>query len=447
VSHEAHGRPGHEAHPTESDNVNAPALRTNGQELANIERHSVESDRDPLQAPYEPQKEPTVDRHELERLAGSVRSVQREAAAALLPRAAQLPPVLGLAPVDNGFGPPRSLEPERLVPSPAMRSRNLRGPLTIMKIVILIVSIFAVPIAYYFWAGGWDPISKPPPEMMSFASKFSMPPKSSSGEETIIDRDEDLGTPVKRVISPDRLKSSSKFTPPPPKSSSQQETTAARGEDPGTAVKGDMPSDRLKSQSRFSVALPKSSSQEEETIVARDDGRGMAAKGDMPSDRLKSTSRLSLAPPKSSRQDETTAARGEELGIAAKDDKLRAAKSVAGQTMAMAQPDTPSAQDPRSNGAVRALDPQEIKLLMAQGQQFIAAGDVVTARIAFQRAAEAGDADAAVALGATYDPTVLAKLGVVGIGADVAKARSWYQRAEKLGSPDARRRLDVLADR
>jgi TPR repeat protein len=107
----------------------------------------------------------------------------------------------------------------------------------------------------------------------------------------------------------------------------------------------------------------------------------------------------------------------------------------------------PGTQSPPPSTPARALDPKEIKLLMEQGERFIAAGDVVTARIAFQRAAEAGDADAAVALGATYDPTVLAKLGVVGISTDVAKARSWYQRAEKLGSPDARRRLDTLADR
>jgi TPR repeat protein len=113
----------------------------------------------------------------------------------------------------------------------------------------------------------------------------------------------------------------------------------------------------------------------------------------------------------------------------------------------MVRPDTPSATDPPSNAATRALDREEIKLFITQGEQFIAAGDVVTARIAFQRAAEAGDANAALALGGTYDPTVLMKLGVMGISADVAKARSWYQRAEKLGSPDARRRLDVLADR
>ena len=113
----------------------------------------------------------------------------------------------------------------------------------------------------------------------------------------------------------------------------------------------------------------------------------------------------------------------------------------------MRQPGTSGVQAPPSSPAVRALDAEQIKLLMKQGEQFIVAGDIVTARIAFQRAAEAGDAKAAVALGATYDPAVLAKVGVLGISADVAKARSWYEKAEKLGSPDARRRLEVLADR
>ena len=75
------------------------------------------------------------------------------------------------------------------------------------------------------------------------------------------------------------------------------------------------------------------------------------------------------------------------------------------------------------------------------------AGDLAGARILFQRAAEAGDATAATALGATYDPTVLAKLGAVGIGADLERARFWYQKAASLGSTDARRRLDLLANR
>jgi TPR repeat protein len=42
---------------------------------------------------------------------------------------------------------------------------------------------------------------------------------------------------------------------------------------------------------------------------------------------------------------------------------------------------------------------------------------------------------------------MLAKLGVVGISSDVEKARAWYQKAESLGSTEARRRLEVLATR
>jgi TPR repeat protein len=69
-----------------------------------------------------------------------------------------------------------------------------------------------------------------------------------------------------------------------------------------------------------------------------------------------------------------------------------------------------------------------------------------SARVVFQRAADAGNANAAMALGATYDPNVLGKLGVVGVSADLEQARSWYRKAENLGSPDARERLEVLAD-
>jgi|GEM_PF-936224 len=116
------------------------------------------------------------------------------------------------------------------------------------------------------------------------------------------------------------------------------------------------------------------------------------------------------------------------------------------ETVAKLPPAPPAAEPPAGRPA-RTLSQDDIVLLIKQGEQFIAAGDVVTARIVFQRAAEAGDPNAAVALGATYDPTVLARLGVVGMGADVEKARSWYQKAESLGSPEAARRLKILANR
>jgi hypothetical protein len=123
------------------------------------------------------------------------------------------------------------------------------------------------------------------------------------------------------------------------------------------------------------------------------------------------------------------------------------AKSSEGDTVAMLPPPVGAAPTPAPSNPIRTLDAEEIALLIKQGEQFIAAGDVVTARTIFQRAAEAGDAHAAMALGATYDPAVLAKLGVLGMGADVEKARNWYQKAESLGSQEATQRLSVLANR
>jgi hypothetical protein len=122
-------------------------------------------------------------------------------------------------------------------------------------------------------------------------------------------------------------------------------------------------------------------------------------------------------------------------------------KSSEGEAVAMVQHGEGGAQVPAASKATRALGPEEIKLLVKQGEQFIAAGDVVTARTVFQRAADAGDAGAAVALGGTYDPIVLAKSGVAGLSADVVKARTWYQKADSLGSAEATRRLALLANR
>jgi len=95
----------------------------------------------------------------------------------------------------------------------------------------------------------------------------------------------------------------------------------------------------------------------------------------------------------------------------------------------------------------RELDAEAIKLLLQQGEQFVASGDLVTARLVYRKAAEAGNAAAALALGATYDPVVLAKIGVRGMGADIEKARGWYEKAKEFGSPDAPRRLEMLANR
>jgi TPR repeat protein len=63
----------------------------------------------------------------------------------------------------------------------------------------------------------------------------------------------------------------------------------------------------------------------------------------------------------------------------------------------------------------------------------------------FKRAAEAGDGRSALALGASYDPDVLRKLGVIGVAGDIALAREWYAKASSYGSREAAQRIELLA--
>jgi hypothetical protein len=113
---------------------------------------------------------------------------------------------------------------------------------------------------------------------------------------------------------------------------------------------------------------------------------------------------------------------------------------------AMPRPAPAGAQSPLTVKPARTLDPQEISLLINQGEKHVAVGDLAAARTVFQRAAHAGDATAALALAATYDPNVLARLQVLGMGvsADAEKARTWYRTAEALGSAEATLRLQTL---
>jgi hypothetical protein len=90
------------------------------------------------------------------------------------------------------------------------------------------------------------------------------------------------------------------------------------------------------------------------------------------------------------------------------------------------------------------INDEEVANLLASGRTFLIIGDITAARLAFRRAAESGDAQAALALGGTFDPVVLKALGAVGVAADPARARAWYQKAAELGSPDAPQRLNEL---
>jgi TPR repeat protein len=94
-----------------------------------------------------------------------------------------------------------------------------------------------------------------------------------------------------------------------------------------------------------------------------------------------------------------------------------------------------------------ARNPEDVALLLQRGRALFEAGDIAAARLFFRRAANAGDAAAAVAMGATYDPDVLAKRFIRGIEADPQEARTWYEKARALGSPEGPRRIEMLAQR
>jgi TPR repeat protein len=91
--------------------------------------------------------------------------------------------------------------------------------------------------------------------------------------------------------------------------------------------------------------------------------------------------------------------------------------------------------------------PNEIAASLRRGDALIASGDFAAARLVLRRAADAGDARAAMTLAETYDPAILEKLGVHGVVPDLAMARGWYEKAKKLGATEATQRLELLASK
>jgi hypothetical protein len=75
--------------------------------------------------------------------------------------------------------------------------------------------------------------------------------------------------------------------------------------------------------------------------------------------------------------------------------------------------------------------------MVAQGKQYLEQGNIAVARQFFRRAANAGLAEGATRMAATYDPNALARMGVQGVVADRAEAAKWYERARELGAPES----------
>ena len=175
-------------------------------------------------------------------------------------------------------------------------------------------------------------------------------------------------------------------------------------------------------------------------LAARLDGNSPGSNGDEGGKESREVSRQELGEePQESHQEP----RGEAiLGVPA----ALAASTVAAEAVPAIALDTPKAERTPPSLIIRQMDRDELAFLVRRGEIFINSGDVAAARLMLQRAAEAGDVHAALALASTFDPNTIQKLGIQGLAADEAMARLWYERAAQFGSPEAPQRLQQLAN-
>ncbi len=89
-------------------------------------------------------------------------------------------------------------------------------------------------------------------------------------------------------------------------------------------------------------------------------------------------------------------------------------------------------------------DRQRAVQFLQKGNEQLSQGLVAPARQFYERAADLGLAEAALAMAATYDPVELGRLGLRGIQPDANEARRWYERARALGAEQAEQRLQRL---
>jgi len=93
----------------------------------------------------------------------------------------------------------------------------------------------------------------------------------------------------------------------------------------------------------------------------------------------------------------------------------------------------PASLSPVPSSANPRLSPAETAALVTRGDGFLSVGDIASARLFYERAADAGNGSAALRLGATFDPGFLSRTAVRGTLGDPVQAAFWYRRARELG--------------
>ena len=121
-------------------------------------------------------------------------------------------------------------------------------------------------------------------------------------------------------------------------------------------------------------------------------------------------------------------------------------KSEVGTTpgKALEATSTVASPAPRNQPTVPTFSAAEIARLLARGDWLLATGDITAARLLYERAADAGEARAAVRLGETFDPVYLDGSHLRGLQGDRDMAVFWYRHARDLGATGVASRLKKL---
>ncbi len=115
-----------------------------------------------------------------------------------------------------------------------------------------------------------------------------------------------------------------------------------------------------------------------------------------------------------------------------------------GAATAGAGPAVAPTPSPPAPSVALTASPEEIAMLIERGAQLLKTGDIVGARLFYERAAAGGSGAAATGVGKTFDPLYLVSAGVRGIQGDPARATSWYRKAVAAGDTEAQQRLKAL---
>ncbi|MEH2564821.1 hypothetical protein [Bradyrhizobium sp. AZCC 2289] len=121
-------------------------------------------------------------------------------------------------------------------------------------------------------------------------------------------------------------------------------------------------------------------------------------------------------------------------------DEIAAAYQAAIKSL-VAVAETPATPAVPAPPPARHLDPDDLAALLKRAKGLLANGDIASARLLLERAADAREADAALLLARTYDPAVLGTGDARSVTPDPARARNWYQKAAEFGSSDAQARV------